>query len=108
MSQLLAPCNPLGYTFRMIKTFAHKGLEAFFKTGRTAGIQPMHAKRLRLMLAQLNQARTIKDMEIPTFRLHPLKGSRKGVWAVTVQANWRITFRFEEGDAEIVDYEDYH
>jgi proteic killer suppression protein len=75
---------------------------------QTAGIQAMHAKRLRLILAQLNQTRSIDDMNIPTFRLHPLKGNRKGIWAVTVQANWRITFRFIEGNAEVVNYEDYH
>ena len=92
----------------MIKSFAHKGLELFFLTGNKAGIQPQHANRIRLILAQLQQARTIDDLHIPTLRLHELKGDRKGAWSVTVQANWRITFRFAEGDAEVVDYEDYH
>ena len=92
----------------MTKSFLHKGLEKFYNTGSLAGIQPMHAKRLRLILAQLSQARTIKDMDIPTLRLHPLKGDRKETWAVVVQANWRVTFRFEDNDAEIVNYEDYH
>ncbi|MBI1294228.1 peptidase [bacterium] len=92
----------------MIKSFAHKGLENFFLTGSKAGIQPQHAKRLRLILAQLHQARVIADMNLPTLRLHELKGDRSGVWSVTVQANWRITFRFVDGDAEIVNYEDYH
>ena len=98
----------MGYTVHMIKSFAHKGLEKFFLTGSKAGIQPRHEKRLRLILAQLHQARTLEDMNIPTLRLHELKGSRQGVWSVTVQANWRITFRFVDGDAEVVDYEDYH
>lgn len=92
----------------MIKSFVHKGLEQFFLTGNKAGIQPRHAVRLRLILAQLNQARTVDDMNIPTLRLHELKGNRKGIWAVTVQANWRVTFRFVAGNAEVVDYEDYH
>ena len=92
----------------MIRSFTHKGLELFFATGRTSGIQAMHAKRLRLILAQLHQAKSVQDMNIPTLRLHRLKGGRKGLWAVTVQANWRLTFRFAAGDAEIVDYEDYH
>ncbi len=92
----------------MIKSFVHKGLEQFFLTGSKAGIQPRHAVRLRLILAQLHQARTLDDMNISTLRLHELKGKRKGTWSVTVQANWRITFRFGEGDAEVVDYEDYH
>lgn len=92
----------------MIKSFVHKGLEQFFVTGSKAEIQPRHADRLRLILAQLHQARTLRDMDIPTLRLHELKGDRQGTWSVTVQANWRITFRFVEGDAEVVDYEDYH
>jgi proteic killer suppression protein len=92
----------------MIRSFIHKGLEQFFLTGSKAGIQPQHAARIRLILAQLQQARMIDDLRIPTLRLHELKGERKGVWSVTVQANWRITFRFAESDAEIVNYEDYH
>lgn len=96
------------YTSPMIKSFAHKGLERFFLTGSKAGIQPKHAARLRLILAQLHQARSIEDMDIPTLRLHTLKGDRQGTWSVTVQANWRITFRFVDGDAEVVNYEDYH
>ena len=91
----------------MIKSFLHKGLRDFFNTGSMAGIQVKHAQRIRMILAQLNQARSIKDLDIPTLRLHQLKGQRKGIWAVTVQANWRITFRFINGDAEIVNYEDY-
>lgn len=73
-----------------------------------AGIQAKHAKRMHLILAQLDQARVIDDMNFPGSGLHPLKGDRKGIWSVTVQANWRITFRFENGDAEVVNYEDYH
>lgn len=92
----------------MIRSFRHKGLERFFRTGSTAGIQAKHAKRLHLILAQLEQARVIGDMDFPGSGLHPLKGERKGSWSVAVQANWRITFRFENGDAEIVNYGDYH
>lgn len=92
----------------MIRSFAHKGLKKFFLSGSLAGIQAKHAERLRLILAQLNQARTVDDMQIPTFALHELKGERKKTWSVIVQANWRITFRFENGDADVVDYEDYH
>lgn len=92
----------------MIRNFAHKGLKKFFLTGNLAGFQARHAERLRLILAQLNQAKTIEDMQIPTLALHELKGKRKEIWAVIVQANWRVTFRFENGDAEVVGYEDYH
>ncbi len=96
------------YTGDVIKSFAHKGLEKFFVTGSKAGIQPRHAKRIRLILAQLNQAKTIEDLRIPTLRLHELKGSWRGTWSLTVQANWRITFRFVGGNVEVVNYEDYH
>jgi proteic killer suppression protein len=92
----------------MIGSFTHKGLEKFFRVGSKAGIQARHATRVRLILAQLNQAEKITDMNIPSLKLHELKGNRKGDWAVTVQANWRITFRFKKGDAEHVHYEDYH
>ena len=92
----------------MIKSFIHKGLEKFFLTGSKAGIQARHESRIRLILAQLNQAKIVEDMNISFLHLHELKGDRKGIWSVTVQANWRITFQFENGDAEIVNYEDYH
>ena len=92
----------------MILSFRHKGLERFFRTGSVAGIQAKHAKRLRLLLAQLDQAGRVSDMDLPGLALHALKGDRKGTWSVTVQANWRMTFRFDQGNAEVVNYEDYH
>jgi len=92
----------------MIRSFAHKDLKKFFLTGSKAGIQPKHSVRLRLILAQLNQSQSVEDMWIPTFELHELKGNRKATWAVTVQENWRVTFRFENGHAVIVNCEDYH
>jgi proteic killer suppression protein len=92
----------------MILSFSHKGLERFYHTGATSGIQAMHAKRLRIILTLLDAAVVIKDMDAPGLRLHRLKGEKKDVWAVTVQANWRVTFTFEGGNAEIVNYEDYH
>jgi toxin HigB-1 len=92
----------------MIKSFRHKGLEAFFLTSSLKGIQPAHAKRLRMQLAALDTATEVEDMNIPGYRLHELKGDRKGVWSITVSGNWRLTFTFENGTAEIVNYEDYH
>jgi len=83
-------------------------LAKFFKSGSTVGIQAVHAKRLRLILGRLNVASDAKDMDLPGLRLHELSGNRAGVWSVTVSGNWRVTFRFEEGDAEVVNYEDYH
>jgi len=92
----------------MIKSFAHKGIKAFFEIGTKAGIQAAHAPRLRLQLAALNRAKTPSDMAVPNWKLHPLKGNLAEHWAVTVNGNWRITFRFENGDALLVDYQDYH
>lgn len=92
----------------MIRSFKHKGLAKFFETGSKAGIQSAHADRLRLILGRLNAAVKAEDMGLPGLRLHPLKGERKGTWAVSVSGNWRITFRFVGPDAEVVNYEDYH
>jgi proteic killer suppression protein len=92
----------------MIKSFRHKGLRRFFETGSTSGIQAAHAKRLRMLLVALETAQTIDDMDIPGFRLHPLKGDLDGRWSVSVSGNWRMTFEFRDGNAYIVDYEDYH
>lgn len=92
----------------MIKSFRHTGLKHFFDTGSKAGIQPIHAERLKVILAALTAAKTPRDMGATGFRLHQLKGELTGTWAVTVQANWRITFRFEGEDVILVDYVDYH
>ena len=92
----------------MIKTFQSKGLEAFFKTGSKAGIQPHHAVKLRVMLTMLDGAKQPDDMNAPGWRLHQLIGNLAGHYSVTVNGNWRVTFAFEGEDAVIVDYQDYH
>ena len=92
----------------MIKTFRHKGLQRFYQKGSTSGIQPRHARRLRLLLAALDTAFTIDDMDVPGFRLHRLKGRARNRWSVWVNGNWRITFEFRDGNAYVLDYEDYH
>ena len=92
----------------MILQFRHRGLERFFTKGTKAGIQPIHEKRLRLILARLHASTYPRDMDLPGLRLHELKGKRKDTWAVSVSGNWRITFRFDGVDAVDVDYEDYH
>jgi proteic killer suppression protein len=92
----------------MIKSFKHKGLQKFYETGSTAGIQSSHKNKLRMVLAALETSNEIEDMNIPGFRLHPLKGKLKGISSVTVSGNWRITFKFENGHTYIVNYEDYH
>ncbi len=92
----------------MIRSFRHKGLQRFFETGSKSGIQAQHADCLRLILAQLSAATRPEDMALPGLVLHPLKGSRKGIWSVRVSGNWRITFAFAGTNADVVDYEDYH
>ena len=94
--------------YSMIKLFRHKGLKRFFETGNVAGINPSHRQKIRIRLAALDTATTIEDMDLPGFRLHPLKGDKQGVWAVDVSKNWRITFEFIDGNAHVVNYEDYH
>lgn len=92
----------------MIKSFRHKGLKQLFLTGSTKGVQSIHAARLRWMLNHLDTAVRLEDMNFPGSDLHPLKGKLKGCWAVKVNANWRLIFRFEDGQAYEVDYDDYH
>ncbi|MDR2711264.1 MAG: type II toxin-antitoxin system RelE/ParE family toxin [Burkholderiales bacterium] len=92
----------------MIIGFRHKGLEAFYRTGATKGIQAAHARKLELILALLEAAKTPQGMNVPAFRPHALKGDLKGHWSVWVSGNWRVTFRFVGTDVELVDYQDYH
>lgn len=93
----------------MIKSFRHKGLEKFYRTGATTGIQPAHVSRLRRQLFALSKAKKPSDMRAPGWALHPLHGKESGAWSVSVNGNWRMTFRFDEnGDAILVDYLDYH
>lgn len=96
------------YSRFMIKSFRHKGLRRLFEEGRGAGIQPAHANKLRMLLTALDTATEIDDMDVPGFGLHPLKGDRAGQWAVKVSGNWRITFEFRDGNAYLLEYEDYH
>ncbi|EQA46455.1 plasmid maintenance system killer protein [Leptospira broomii serovar Hurstbridge str. 5399] len=92
----------------MILSFKHKGLEQFFETGSKKGIQPDHASKLARILDRLDSSISHKDMDLPAYRLHPLKGKEKDRWSVWVNGNWRITFEFERENAILVDYEDYH
>ena len=92
----------------MIKSFEHKGLQAFFETGSKAGIQPHHAPKLARQLARLNAAKVPEDMNLPGWRLHPLVGSLTGHYSVSINGNWRLTFEFKDGNVYVLDYEDYH
>jgi proteic killer suppression protein len=92
----------------MIKSFRHKGLRRLFETGNTSGVQAAHSKRLRMQLAALDTAKVIADMDVPGFRLRRLKGALQARWSISVNGNWRITFEFKDGNAYVLDYEDYH
>jgi len=92
----------------MIKSFKHRGLEKYYLRGSTAGIQGNHAKKLKFQLAALDSTLDIDDVDIPGYGLHPLKGKRKGVWSIRVSGNWCLTFEFDQGNAYLLDYEDYH
>ena len=92
----------------MIRTIRRKGLKRLFEQDDPRGVNPEHIAKLRDILATLHAAPTLAHMDMPGFRLHPLKGDLRGFWGVTVRANWRVILRFAEGHAEDVDYVDYH
>jgi toxin HigB-1 len=92
----------------MVRSIRHKGLKRLYEEDDPRGVVAEHAEKLRDILARLDAAGTVTDMDLPGFRLHPLKGALRGIWAVTVRANWRVIFRFADGDALDVDYADYH
>jgi proteic killer suppression protein len=92
----------------MIESFNHKGLRQLFENDTAKGVNAEHVHKLRQILGVLHAAETIDALRLPTFGLHPLKGALQGFWAVTVRANWRVIFRFEDGKAFDVDLVDYH
>jgi toxin HigB-1 len=92
----------------MIESFKHKGLRQLFEDDNPRGVNPEHIRKIGQILAALYAAQTIEALNLPTFRLHPLTGNLKGFWSITVRANWRVIFRFENGKAFDVDLVDYH
>jgi proteic killer suppression protein len=105
---LVENCIVTRYIREVIKSFRHNGVERFFLKGSKRGIQPEHSAKLARQLQRLDAARRPQDMNVPGWRLHPLKGELAGHWAVSVSGNYRLTFRFDGDDAELVDYQDYH
>jgi len=92
----------------MVRSIRHKGLKRLYEDDDPRGVNGQHVEKLRDILARLDVASAITDMELPGFHLHALKGNHRGFWAVTVRANWRVIFRLEDGDVMDVDYVDYH
>jgi proteic killer suppression protein len=92
----------------VIRSIRHKGLKRLYEDDDPRGVIAGHAVKIRDILARLDAASTVADVDLPGFRLHPLKGELKGYWGVTVRASWRVIFRFADGDVLDVDYLDYH
>ena len=92
----------------MIRRIRHKGLERFYRDGDKRGIDSKQAERLRQQLGALDRSRSPEGMNLPGWKLHPLKGERKGQWAVSVSGNWRLVFAFDGEDATNVNLVDYH
>ena len=92
----------------MIRRFRHRGLKRLYERDDRSGVNAAHATRLERILTLLDVAQRPADIDLPGYRLHPLKGERKGEWSVSVSGNWRVTFRFDEGDVTDLNYEDYH
>jgi toxin HigB-1 len=105
---LLVSCSDTRYTAEVILSFRHKGLERLYRGGSKKGVQAAHVPKLLRILSLLDVAESPDDLAIPSFRTHPLKGDLAGCWSIWVNGNWRITFRFNETDVELVDYQDYH
>ena len=92
----------------MIRSFKHRGLKRLYERGDRSGLRPDLLNTVEDILARLDEAETPQAMNLPGYRLHPLKGDLQGFWSVTVRANWRIIFRFDGADAFDVELIDYH
>ena len=92
----------------MIRTLHHRGLKRLYERGDPSRVRADQAERIALALADLDSADNPSDLDLPGYRLHPLKGALKGFWSISISGNWRIIFRFEDGDAYDVDLVDYH
>jgi proteic killer suppression protein len=104
----IAACHYSCYGRSLIRSFRHKGLKRLFENNETKGVRADQLEKVENILAVLNRAKKPEDMNLPGFRLHRLTGDLRGFWSVTVRANWRVIFRFQEGDADDVDLIDYH
>jgi len=101
-------CTDTGYGILVIRTFRHRGLKRLFQQGDPSKVRADQVSRIADVLAHLDRARHPSDLDLPGYRLHPLKGDLKGLWSVTISGSWRIVFRLEDGDGFDVDLVDYH
>ncbi|MDP8032677.1 type II toxin-antitoxin system RelE/ParE family toxin [Pasteurella atlantica] len=91
----------------MIKSFKHKGLKQYFEKGTTKGLRADHVRKINSILTLVDRSKAVEDFN-QLFKCHELKGECKGIYSMTVSGNWRITFKFIDGNAYILNYEDYH
>jgi toxin HigB-1 len=92
----------------VIQSFRHRGLKRFYEKDERRGLRADYLDKIARILARLDEADAPGKMDLPGFRLHPLKGNLEGFWAMSVSGNWRIVFRFDDGHAYDVDLTDYH
>ena len=92
----------------MIRNFRHKGLKRAYEKDQYSKIPPDLVKRVSNALSDLDSAQSVSDMDLPKYQLHPLKGVREGSWSIRISGNWRMVFRFKDGNAYEVDLVDYH
>ena len=100
--------NATSYSLAMIRSFAHKRLERFFTKGSASSVQTDYAPRIVLILDAIDAAAQVLELDLPGFQLHRFKGDKKNLWSIRVSVNWRITFEFADGDAHLLNLEDYH
>ena len=108
MTASLAHCHVSRYTYHMIRTWKHKGLRELFETGRTRRVEQQYQARCRDILQKLNVAATVRDLDLPGYRLHNLAPTRPATMTIRAYGAWRVTFIFSEGNAYDVDLEQYH
>ena len=101
-------CTATQYNTCMIRSFRHRGLRRLYERDDPSRVAASLADRIALVLADIDDASKPRDIDLPGYRFHPLKGNMKGMWSISVSGNWRITFRFDDGDVYDVDLVDYH
>ena len=106
--EFIDTCTGIRYGSFTIRTFRHRGLKRLYERGDPSRVRSDQVERISLALADLDAAGKPSDLDLPGYRLHPLRGDLKGFWSISISANWRIVFRFEQGDVFDVDLVDYH
>ncbi len=108
MIEVVDSCTDTRYYASMIRSFRHRGLRRLYERGDPSRVGADQLNRITLALADLDAASAPSDIDLPGYRLHPLRGDQRGLWSIAISGNWRLTFRFEDGDVCDVDLIDYH